>query len=150
MHSVQLKLRNRLLLPCHRQLQARPKRAFASARPLSEESVDNKSPSESYHAASLYAHPKKTALSSIVSQQFPRSSVDPKTSTATPPSSSIEVSESMSSHDKDIDLLFESPATLTFIDRECPITSQLHIVTPNEDVPRGVWPIFRMMVSSAP
>jgi hypothetical protein len=28
-----------------------------------------------------------------------------------------------------------------------PITSHLHIVTPEEDTPRGVWPVFRLMVS---
>ena len=27
-----------------------------------------------------------------------------------------------------------------------PITSELKIVTPEEDVPRGIWPVFRMMV----
>ena len=27
-----------------------------------------------------------------------------------------------------------------------PITSRLRIVTPTDDTPRGVWPVFRMMV----
>jgi hypothetical protein len=27
-----------------------------------------------------------------------------------------------------------------------PITSKLHIVKPDEDIPRGVWPVFRLMV----
>eukprot|EP00428_Durinskia_dybowskii_P052344 CAMPEP_0170316574 /NCGR_PEP_ID=MMETSP0116_2-20130129/58923_1 /TAXON_ID=400756 /ORGANISM="Durinskia baltica, Strain CSIRO CS-38" /LENGTH=61 /DNA_ID=CAMNT_0010569149 /DNA_START=1 /DNA_END=183 /DNA_ORIENTATION=+ len=26
-----------------------------------------------------------------------------------------------------------------------PVTSQLHIVTPEEDTPSGAWPIFRIM-----
>ncbi|GKY91173.1 hypothetical protein MPSEU_000090000 [Mayamaea pseudoterrestris] len=38
-----------------------------------------------------------------------------------------------------------SPMTLKFIDRECPIVSKLHLVTPADDVPRGVWPVFRLM-----
>ena len=29
---------------------------------------------------------------------------------------------------------------------EIPITSELKIVLPEEDVPRGTWPVFRMMV----
>lgn len=30
---------------------------------------------------------------------------------------------------------------------QIPVTSTLHLVTPQEDVPRGgVWPVFRMMV----
>jgi hypothetical protein len=28
-----------------------------------------------------------------------------------------------------------------------PVTSVLHIVKPGEDVPRGIWPVFRLMVS---
>jgi hypothetical protein len=27
-----------------------------------------------------------------------------------------------------------------------PITSKLHIVTPQQDTPRGIWPVFRIMV----
>jgi hypothetical protein len=40
----------------------------------------------------------------------------------------------------------ESPQTLSFMDRQCPVTSVLQIVTPQDDVPRGVWPVFRLMV----
>ena len=41
-----------------------------------------------------------------------------------------------------------SPSELVFTgDTVIPVTSRLHIVTPEEDTPRGVWPIFRMMVS---
>jgi hypothetical protein len=41
-----------------------------------------------------------------------------------------------------------SPSELTFTgDMSIPVTSKLHIVTPEEDTPRGVWPIFRIMVS---
>jgi hypothetical protein len=27
-----------------------------------------------------------------------------------------------------------------------PVTTKLHIVTPQEDTPRGIWPVFRLMV----
>lgn len=41
----------------------------------------------------------------------------------------------------------ESPATMTYTGgHEMPVTSQLHIVTPEEDAPRGTWPVFRLMV----
>ena len=30
--------------------------------------------------------------------------------------------------------------------QKLPITSELKIVLPEEDVPRGIWPVFRMMV----
>jgi len=30
---------------------------------------------------------------------------------------------------------------------QIPITSELKIVLPEEDVPSGIWPVFRMMVS---
>lgn len=42
-----------------------------------------------------------------------------------------------------------SPSELFFTgDTPFPVTSHLHIVTPEEDTPRGVWPIFRIMVSA--
>ena len=40
-----------------------------------------------------------------------------------------------------------SPSELVYTgNHRIPVTSHLHIVTPSEDVPRGVWPIFRLMV----
>lgn len=42
---------------------------------------------------------------------------------------------------------FKSPNELTYTGgATIPVTSDLHIVTPQEDTPRGVWPIFRIMV----
>jgi hypothetical protein len=41
----------------------------------------------------------------------------------------------------------ESPRTLAYPGgTPMPIVSRLHIVTPEEDVPRGIWPVFRLMV----
>jgi hypothetical protein len=41
------------------------------------------------------------------------------------------------------------PMTLTFTGGvQIPILSTLHIVKPTEDPPRGIWPVFRLMVSS--
>lgn len=42
---------------------------------------------------------------------------------------------------------FVSPSELVYPgNATIPITSHLHIVKPGEDVPRGKWPIFRLMV----
>lgn len=39
-----------------------------------------------------------------------------------------------------------SPSALTYTGNQTmPVTSHLHIVTPEEDTPRGTWPIFRIM-----
>jgi hypothetical protein len=41
-----------------------------------------------------------------------------------------------------------SPLSLTFTGTTTmPITSELKIVTPNQDPPSGIWPVFRLMVS---
>jgi hypothetical protein len=40
------------------------------------------------------------------------------------------------------------PSHISYVGNEkMPITSNLKIVTPNDDTPRGIWPVFRMMVS---
>jgi len=42
---------------------------------------------------------------------------------------------------------FVSTDTLTYTGGiSMPITSKLHIVTPQEDAPQGTWPVFRLMV----
>jgi hypothetical protein len=44
---------------------------------------------------------------------------------------------------------YVSPNALTYTgDVAMPVTSNLHIVTPEEDTPRGIWPVFRLMVST--
>ena len=44
--------------------------------------------------------------------------------------------------------IMSSPSELAYTGNAImPITSELRIVTPDEDVPPGVWPIFRIMVS---
>ena len=42
----------------------------------------------------------------------------------------------------------ETNAHLSYVGNvQIPITNSLKIVLPEEDVPRGIWPVFRMMVS---
>ena len=41
----------------------------------------------------------------------------------------------------------ESPSELKYTgDATFPITTRLHIVKPGEDTPKGIWPVFRLMV----
>jgi hypothetical protein len=43
-----------------------------------------------------------------------------------------------------------SPSELKYTgDARIPITTRLHIVKPGEDTPRGVWPVFRLLVSTS-
>ena len=50
---------------------------------------------------------------------------------------------------EDLQSSYTSPFELSFTgNTTIPVTSRLHIVTPEEDTPKGVWPIFRIMVSS--
>lgn len=42
---------------------------------------------------------------------------------------------------------WSSPLELLYTgNHKVPITSKLHIVTPQQDTPRGIWPVFRIMV----
>jgi hypothetical protein len=44
---------------------------------------------------------------------------------------------------------YVSTNTLTYTGgASMPVTSKLHIVTPQEDTPSGIWPVFRLMVRS--
>jgi len=63
-------------------------------------------------------------------------------------SNTVNDSETKAFNENSEDLLSShtSPSELFFTgDTLIPVTSRLHIVTPEEDTPRGVWPIFRIM-----
>ena len=43
---------------------------------------------------------------------------------------------------------FESPTHLSYVGGDpVPITSRADIIEPGDDVPRGIWPVFRLLVS---
>lgn len=112
-----------------------PHRALSSARPLPEDHVNL---DQDYQASRVVR--KKAARSTSLSRL---ALAEPEP--AGPGSSALlSLDDPDASNDP-----FESksPMTLKFIDRECPIVSKLHLVTPDDDVPRGVWPVFRLMVS---
>lgn len=59
-------------------------------------------------------------------------------------SNNLSESATLEEHDK-----YLSPSTLRYTgDAVIPITSLLRIVKPQDDIPRGVWPVFRLLVSS--
>jgi hypothetical protein len=44
---------------------------------------------------------------------------------------------------------FVSPSEIKYTgDAIIPITNRLHLIKPGEDAPRGIWPVFRLMVSA--
>lgn len=62
------------------------------------------------------------------------------------------VNEKGSRKPREKDILTDSdasPASMTYTgNTEIPITSKLHIIGPEEDTPRGIWPVYRLMVSN--
>jgi hypothetical protein len=63
----------------------------------------------------------------------------------------LEDGKNISVFTKDEEFLTKkaSPSELTYTGgATIPVTSHLHIVIPEEDTPRGIWPIFRVMVST--
>ena len=67
-----------------------------------------------------------------------------------PPVSTVQQSPPQQQDDQERDTNTDShvgPSELVFTgNHRIPITSTLHIVTPEEDTPRGIWPVFRFMV----
>jgi hypothetical protein len=117
-------------------------RLHSSARPLPDEQYDYPwHPNGTNH----YAQPKKATV--ILPRTTPK--IEPNIE-PTPTKATVSLNSDMSSI-PEVDLTdpFQavSPSTLRYTgDAVMPITSKLHIVTPQEDTPRGVWPIFRLMV----
>jgi hypothetical protein len=111
-------------------------RAFSSARPRPDDHHDEE---VIFRVPQTPVVRKKTAARSsvphlaVIEPELETSLSSPFVSTGNPDADSDPFES-------------KSPMTLKFIDRECPIISKLHLVTPEEDVPRGVWPVFRLMV----
>jgi hypothetical protein len=94
---------------------------------------------------------KQEATKRMVQQGIP---VMPTTDTAFGPSSHSVEDDCDANNDADAESFQiepgtgSSPSELTYTgNATIPITTQLHIVTPDEDTPSGIWPIFRLMVS---
>jgi 2-oxoisovalerate dehydrogenase E1 component alpha subunit len=95
-------------------------RSFASARPLQD---------EQHHANLMHA----TGNASSTSQPAEKV-VGPSTATHEYSGNDTTIEE----HESPSEIHYTGNATM-------PLTSVLHIVKPGEDVPRGTWPVFRLM-----
>jgi hypothetical protein len=63
------------------------------------------------------------------------------------PSLSLQQAAPRDENENEGGVSHESPSELVYTgNHRMPITSTLHIVTPEEDTPRGTWPVFRLMV----
>jgi hypothetical protein len=116
-------------------------RLHSSARPLPDEQYDYP-----WHSNGInhYARPMKSTVI------LPRTTPKMELSIEPTPKATVSLKGHISSvPEMDLTDPFQavSPNTLRYTgDAVMPITSKLHIVTPQEDAPRGVWPIFRLMV----
>ena len=113
-------------------------RSFGSARPLPDERHDyvnntGNVQEETFNDSSNSRHPKKLSLQPN----------KPKTTITSVVSNDDNNQELITEHDSPSDIHYTGSATM-------PLTTVLHIVKPHEDVPRGIWPVFRLMVSWAP
>jgi hypothetical protein len=104
-------------------------RCLSSARPLPKEEITESEWQE-----------KVKSLKKASSQSPPTGGSPNKEFSTTSPAEVTDLTDN-ESHD------YVSPNTLTYTgDATMPVTSKLHIVTPQEDTPRGIWPVFRLMV----
>jgi hypothetical protein len=87
---------------------------------------------------------KVKALKKASSQSPSSGSPNAEFSTATSPA---QVTDSTDKDNESHD--YVSANTLTYTGgASMPVTTKLHIVTPQEDTPQGIWPVFRLMVRS--
>jgi hypothetical protein len=109
-------------------------RCLSSARPLPlEEEI-----TESEWREKLKALKKASSQSPPTA---PTGSPNAEFSTTSP----VEVTDLTDNDSHD----YVSTNTLTYTgNASMPVTSKLHIVTPQEDTPPGIWPVFRLMVRS--
>ena len=134
-------------------------RLLSSARPLPEDDLPNyhfwnDSPSKPIISKRASVQKLRRTVPHIEIPQLPSTSnylnlheIDPLTDNR-----NILTSHAFEENSDDVLLVAEkkeSPASLRYTgDAIVPITSVLHIVKPQEDVPRGIWPVFRLMVRS--
>jgi hypothetical protein len=114
-------------------------RLFASAQPLVHEQDDKEEWKEKE---------KKNTLKRMVLPQSSSSVPTASTSTAVAKKNLVVPPEIKNDLETSLDTS-SSPSELTYTgNATMPITTRLHIVTPDEDTPRGrCWPVFRLMVS---
>ena len=114
-------------------------RLLSSARPLVHEQDDEEEWKEK--------EKKKTLQKRVLQKR----SLVPPASTAVVANNLVPSAEIQEDKKNELETSLDtslSPSELTYTgNATMPVTTRLHIVTPEEDTPRGVWPIFRLMVS---
>jgi hypothetical protein len=120
------------------------RRLLSSARPLHEEQYEASSTNNQQTEEKRRIIPKKpspVALFPVKNKEFGR------TTTEIPPTPDDLSQEPMPAV---TDERMSQPTMMTYTGQtSMPLTSRLHIVTPQEDTPRGIWPVFRLMVRIA-
>ena len=120
-----------------RLLYSRPElaaRCFSSARPEYHRDLDDAEQSSDALAKKREALQKILKTSSTAAGTL---SADPEGHAIT--ATNDETLQAQSKKPSPSELTYTGGATM-------PVTSDLHIVTPQEDVPRGIWPVYRIMV----
>jgi len=139
-------------------------RSFASARPLPEEEANyhqnhhHHQNKNGEHTVGVGAplHGSQTSSTAVAAKGSlaPNQKETPVAAMTAPDKKKYVVSSS-SNHDtttptqlqQQQDEPYVSPSELHYTgNATMPLTSVLHIVKPHEDVPRGIWPVFRLMV----
>lgn len=117
-------------------------RTLSSARPLPEERHVYVN-----HGSILPERVNGSTSSNGSSSRLNQKTVSaPETVTRTSISPSVVMphdnsnDEQIREHDSPSEIHYTGSTTM-------PLTTVLHIVKPQEDVPRGIWPVFRLMVS---
>lgn len=129
-------------------------RLFGSARPLPDEDFDDEESwkQHSYRPRTQSMTPSPRRILPPFSPPAPNNQQVNGERVVNGDARSVpqqELHEELSLSDIPGTSLFTSPSVLAYGgDAEMPITSKLHIITPQEDTPRGIWPVFRLMVGS--
>lgn len=136
-------LTSSMRIPCHRTNRSAESsssiRIMSSARPLI--AVDDDDENDTIIDRKDDLRQKRLRQTNARTLNGGAVAVSSSSTTGTIEQSSTDRSEN------NTDSSLASPRSLTYTGGfTIPITSKLHIVTPQEDTPRGIWPVYRLMV----
>ena len=108
--------------------------------------IPNLNRDEDGHASESYSK-KKQALQHLLNASSNAASLIPPVPQMTFHDPTLHETPTTGEESKSHIERMVSPSALTYTgNHTMPVTSHLHIVTPEEDTPSGAWPIFRIMV----
>jgi hypothetical protein len=119
-------------------------RCLSSISPVFRHLDDDDEPDE-HHNGTLFRHISPPQL--IETRSPPQLGAAKNTKR---PNQESESSETLNITEQQVAAsAFVSPSEIQYTgDAVIPITSRLHMVKPGQDAPKGIWPVFRLMVSS--